>query len=523
MERGNNLVLDLSKVSPDILTGTVTLENAVVSKMLTVKGGLDVSGDSTTDNQKVANDLTVGNDAAVQGDLTLSGAIKTADGSAGNNGQVLSSTGSNTAWIDVASDRIIDADANTQIQVEEGANDNTIRFDANGVEVATMTETKMTLNTPINAVMGTSSLGNLNVTGALRDSSGDTGSAGQLLFTTANGTNWVNPPSVSSTRIEDADSNTFIDVEATTDANEVSVTVSGTQHFVMKAGGRLDVLNSGSSVFIGENAGANDDLSSNNNVAIGTNALISNVFGDNNVANGYQAIWENSTGKNNIAIGVTSLYDNNTGDNNTALGYNTGRGITTGSNNTIIGANVQNLSNDLSNTVIIADGDGNERIYVDNQGNMGLGTTAPTETLTVNGTAAVSGNATVTGNLEVSGDLTKAGAAYTQPDYVFEKYFEDKSDYNTDYQMLSLSELETFMKTNKHLPGVQSRAEIEEKGHWNVTENVRTNLEKVEELFLHTLEQEKKIEAQEARLQAQEKEIEALKIMIKKIAENTPQ
>lgn len=53
---------------------------------------------------------------------------------------------------------------------------------------------------------------------------------------------------------------------------------------------------------------------------------------------------------------------------------------------------------------------------------------------------------------------------------------------------------------------MQNPAEIEEKGHWNVTENVRTNLEKVEELFLHTLEQEKKIEA--------------LKIMIKKIAED---
>lgn len=103
---------------------------------------------------------------------------------------------------------------------------------------------------------------------------------------------------------------------------------------------------------------------------------------------------------------------------------------------------------------------------------------------------------------------------------MFEKYFDNKSDYNTEYRILSLSELEAFMKTNKHLPGVQSRAEIEEKGHWNVTENVRTNLEKVEELFLHTLEQEKKIEAQEARLQAQEKEIEALKIMIKKIAED---
>ncbi len=167
------------------------------------------------------------------------------------------------------------------------------------------------------------------------------------------------------------------------------------------------------------------------------------------------------------------------------MGHNSGEGITTGSNNTIVGAKVRGLASDLSNTVIIADGEGNQRIYVDNQGNMGIGTTTPTETLSVNGSAQI------TGNMEVNGSITKAGTAYSHPDYVFEKYFDNKSEYNTEYRILSLSELEAFMKTNKHLPGVQSRAEIEEKGHWNVTENVRTNLEKVEELFLHTLEQEK--------------------------------
>ena len=50
--------------------------------------------------------------------------------------------------------------------------------------------------------------------------------------------------------------------------------------------------------------------------------------------------------------------------------------------------------------------------------------------------------------------------------------------------------------TQKHLPGVQSRSDIKEKGSWNITENVRTNLEKVEELYLHAIAQEKKIDAQ---------------------------
>jgi hypothetical protein len=47
-------------------------------------------------------------------------------------------------------------------------------------------------------------------------------------------------------------------------------------------------------------------------------------------------------------------------------------------------------------------------------------------------------------------------------------------------------------------------------GSWNVTENVRTNLEKVEELFLYTIEQQKQIEAQQ-------KEINELKAMVKEL------
>ena len=88
----------------------------------------------------------------------------------------------------------------------------------------------------------------------------------------------------------------------------------------------------------------------------------------------------NTTGSNNSAIGVNTLYELNITANdgsgaNTAIGYNTGRGIVTGVNNTIIGANVGGLASTLSNTVIIADGAGNQRIYVNSSGNVGIGTT----------------------------------------------------------------------------------------------------------------------------------------------------
>ena len=93
-------------------------------------------------------------------------------------------------------------------------------------------------------------------------------------------------------------------------------------------------------------------------------------------------------------MGVNALYDFNVADgsgNNTAVGYNTGRGIVTGINNTILGANVTGLASALSNTVILADGSGNQRLYIDSSGRAGIGIT-PTATLTLPaGVAATSG------------------------------------------------------------------------------------------------------------------------------------
>lgn len=45
--------------------------------------------------------------------------------------------------------------------------------------------------------------------------------------------------------------------------------------------------------------------------------------------------------------------------NNTSIGYLTGGGIVTGSNNTIVGARVNGLASNLSNNIILADGEGN--------------------------------------------------------------------------------------------------------------------------------------------------------------------
>jgi hypothetical protein len=116
----------------------------------------------------------------------------------------------------------------------------------------------------------------------------------------------------------------------------------------------------------------------------------------------------------------------------------------------------------------------------------------------------------VEGNALVNGELWGSGtASYTYPDYVFESYYEGVSSYNNNYSLPTLKEVESFVKTHKHLPGVQSREEVSSEG-WNISKNIQSNLEKVEELYLHTIEQQKQLDAKDA-------EIKALKERLAKI------
>lgn len=56
---------------------------------------------------------------------------------------------------------------------------------------------------------------------------------------------------------------------------------------------------------------------------------------------------------------------------------------------------------------------------------------------------------------------------------MFESYYDGSSEFNKNYA------LPTFVKANKHLSGVQSRADVDATGRWNVSENIRTYQEKV--------------------------------------------
>ena len=136
---------------------------------------------------------------------------------------------------------------------------------------------------------------------------------------------------------------------------------------------------------------------------------------------------------------------------------------------------------------------------IKNDGDVGIGTIDPQE------------NLHVVGNIRADGSFLSTDPNIGIPDYVFQKYFDDHSDLNQAYDFKSLEEIERFVKTYKHLPGITSVDQAKKDGYWNVTESNLQNLEKIEELFLHTIEQEKKIKSLETDNERLTEELEAMK------------
>lgn len=113
-------------------------------------------------------------------------------------------------------------------------------------------------------------------------------------------------------------------------------------------------------------------------------------------------------------------------------------------------------------------------------GFVGIGTKTPDALLTVRGTIH---------SQEVLVDLDGAVA----PDFVFETYYTGISSLKSDYRFLSLDEIETFIQKNHHLPKIPSAASLKEDG-LSLKEMNLLLLEKIEELTLHTIEQQKQID-----------------------------
>jgi hypothetical protein len=128
------------------------------------------------------------------------------------------------------------------------------------------------------------------------------------------------------------------------------------------------------------------------------------------------------------------------------------------------------------------------------QGNVGIGTINPTDKLTVAGKIGAR-------EIKVT---TNAGA-----DFVFEP----------GYKLPALTELEQFVKANKHLPEIPTAQQMVKEGV-NLGELNIKLLQKVEELTLHLIEKEKQLEKQTQTNQQQQVQIDQVMKELISIKEN---
>lgn len=308
----------------------------------------------------------------------------------------------------------------------------------------------------------------------------------------------------------------------------------------------------GGNTFVGHQSGMNTTLG-RNNVFLGTNSGVSNTNGSDNTFLGWGSGAVNTSGEYNTFLGrstgdanTTASYatfvgalagvKNTTGPGNTFVGFGSGYNNTNGGNNTLMGWGSGGSLNSWGNTIlgsfsgVSTVGDGNTIIgytagrYATGSGNILLGAGAGENATGDNklyihntnsneptifgdlvtkkiGIGGLSTFPTTAGTIDVSnyklfvkgGILTEevrvSLQSTTWADYVFKE----------DYKLPTLVEVENHIKEKGHLINVPSAKEVKENGI-EMGEMFRIQQEKIEELTLYIIEQNKKLESQEKRL-----------------------
>ncbi len=162
-------------------------------------------------------------------------------------------------------------------------------------------------------------------------------------------------------------------------------------------------------------------------------------------------------------------------------GVNTGSYPFNNYDNLILQTGVQNRD-----VVFVTGSTPSIKMTITGVGNVGIGTTTPTEKLSVNG--------------KIRAHEIKV-ETLNWPDYVFAK----------DYQLPTLQETEKHIKENGHLSGIPSAEEVKANGI-DLGEMNAKLLQKIEELTLYLIEIKKDVETQN---QKHSKEMEYLKSKLK--------
>lgn len=143
-------------------------------------------------------------------------------------------------------------------------------------------------------------------------------------------------------------------------------------------------------------------------------------------------------------------------------------------------------------------------LIIDKNGRVGIGTNNPSQLLQVNGNALFEDSKVYMGythgeDIKISASNLDKYALFVGKGILSEDYaMGPKSSwadhvFDDSYELRSLNEIEVFIKENNHLPEIPSAKEIQEKGYSLHDMNVKL-LQKVEELTLYSIQQNKEIE-----------------------------
>jgi hypothetical protein len=231
-------------------------------------------------------------------------------------------------------------------------------------------------------------------------------------------------------------------------------------------------------------------VSDNGNVGIGTNNPSSKLEVDTNSQNDLASVLvlkgrtSDETGTNGVMLGFQTEHAvSNLSKAGIAFVRKGGYG--TGNLHFLVNSNIDNGQVKLSDA----------KMSIISNGNVGIGTTNPDSKLTVKGKIHAE---------EVKIDLA------VPADYVFEKYYTGESSLKPDYKLLILTEVEKFTQANHHLPNVPSAKEIKENGLL-LGEMSNILLQKIEELTLYAIEQQKENNLQSKEIETLKKENESFK------------
>lgn len=353
--------------------------------------------------------------------------------------------------------------------------------------VSAYCQTTVILNSPVQSGSAT---GQFNtVVGA--------GNAGAALSLTAANNTFVGYDA--GTSAASGSANTFVGSAA-----GFAATTGNQNTFVGTASGYTS-LTASANTFIGNQAGFG--TTSDGNTFIGSCAGLANTSGLNNVFVGACTGGGNQTGSNNTIVGRGAGPATFNSDNNVFLGYNTGRNDQ-GRGNTFLGTEADVLAGNapLYNATAIGYGARvgvSNALILGNGANVGVGTSAPTarlhvvgeqagesglrlESLTDQNQPVVSTHKFLTVNATGEVVLGRPRLQIDSPNQWADRVFA------RNYRLRSLARTEQFIRQHGHLPDVPSAETVQKEGVDLVQMNAIL-LQKVEELTLHVIRLEKRL------------------------------